>query len=135
MLTIGELLTGLNDATAALLSDLDGLTDRDARQPSLLPGWSCGHVLTHLARNAEGGTRLLIWARTGEPSYEYPSVAARAQAIEAGAARPAQELAGDVQRTATALQQAAAAMPPDAWQHQITWTTGQQTEAGQSGGR
>jgi maleylpyruvate isomerase len=128
--TIAELLTDLDDATAALLRDLDGLTDHDAREKSLLPGWSRGHVLTHLARNAEGGTRLLIWARTGEPGYEYPSVAARAQAIEDGAGRPAQELAEDVQRTATALQQAAAAMPPDAWQHRVTWTTGQETGAG-----
>lgn len=130
MPTIAELLTGLDDATAALLSDLDSLTDREAREKSLLPGWSRGHVLTHLARNAEGGTRLLIWAQTGEASYEYPSVAARAQAIEDGAGRPAQELVEDVQRTAQALAQAAAAMPPDAWQHRITWTTGQESEAG-----
>lgn len=88
MPTIAELLTGLDDATAALLSDLDSLTDREAREKSLLPGWSRGHVLTHLARNAEGGTRLLIWAQTGEASYEYPSVAARAQAIEDGQAAP-----------------------------------------------
>ena len=130
MPTIAELLTGLDGATAALLSDLDGLTDQEARQPSLLPGWSRGHVLTHLARNAEGGTRLLTWARTGEPGYEYPSVAARAQAIEDGAGRPARELAEDVQRTAQALAQAAAAMPPDAWRHRVTWTTGHETEAG-----
>lgn len=129
MPAIGDVLTDLNHATAALLSDLAGLTDREAREPSLLPGWSRGHVLTHLARNAEGGTRLLIWARTGEPSYEYPSVAARAQAIENGAGRPAQELAEDVQRTATALQEAAAAMLLDAWQRRITWTTGHETEA------
>ena len=41
-------------------------------------------MLTHLARNADGGTRLLEWARTGVPSYEYESVAARAAAIEQG---------------------------------------------------
>ena len=35
VLAIAELLTDLDDATAALLSDLDGLTDRDARHPSL----------------------------------------------------------------------------------------------------
>jgi uncharacterized protein (TIGR03083 family) len=88
--TIPELLSELNDATAALITNLvtnlDGLTDPEAQAPSLLPGWTRGHVLTHLARNAEGGTRLLTWARTGEPSYEYPSVAARAQAIADGAA-------------------------------------------------
>ena len=31
-----------------------GLTDDAARAPSRLPGWTRGHVLTHLARNAEG---------------------------------------------------------------------------------
>jgi hypothetical protein len=51
-------------------------------------------------------------------------VAARAQAIDDGAARPAAELVDDVQRTAHALAEAAATMPPDAWRHKITWTTG-----------
>jgi maleylpyruvate isomerase len=128
--TIAELLTDLNEATAALVTNLDGLTDAQARELSLLPGWSRGHVLTHLARNAEGGTRLLAWARSGEPSYEYRSVAARAQAIEDGAGRAAAELVEDVRRTAHALAEAAAAMPPAAWQHKITWTTGQETPAG-----
>ncbi len=37
---IADLLIELNDATLALVSDLDGLTDAEAREPSLLPGWS-----------------------------------------------------------------------------------------------
>jgi maleylpyruvate isomerase len=129
VLAIAELLTDLNDATAALVTSLDGLTDAEAREPSRLPGWSRGHVLTHLARNAEGGTRLLTWARTGEPSYEYRSVAARAQAIEDGAGRPAAELVEDVKRTAHAMATAAKDMPREAWPHKISWTTGQQTPA------
>jgi hypothetical protein len=71
----------LNAATACLVEDIDGLGEDDVRGPSLLPGWTRGHVLTHLARNAEGGTRLLGWARTGIPSCEYESVTARAAAI------------------------------------------------------
>jgi maleylpyruvate isomerase len=127
---IAELLIDLDNATAALIGGLGGFTDAEARGPSLLPGWSRGHVLSHLARNAEGGTRLLTSARTGQPGYEYPSVAARAQAIEDGAGRPAAELVGDVDRTAAALATAAAAMPPDAWRHTVTWTTGHETPAG-----
>ncbi|MDF6040936.1 hypothetical protein LRD69_01875 [Streptomyces sp. JH14] len=38
---------------------------------------SRGHVLTHPARNADGGRRLLIRARTGAQTPEYPSPAAR----------------------------------------------------------
>jgi maleylpyruvate isomerase len=126
---IAEVLAEVDGATDGLVTGLQGLTDSEAREASLLPGWSRGHVLTHLARNAEGGTRLLVWARTGRPSYEYESVAARAQAIEDGAGRPARDLAKDVERTAEALREAAAAMPPEAWQHTITWTTGQETAA------
>jgi maleylpyruvate isomerase len=126
---VEEVLENLADATSGLIADASELTDADVRKPSLLPGWTRGHVLTHLARNAEGGARLLGWARTGVPSYEYPSVADRAAAIEAGAERPAAVLAADVRATALALADAAARMPPDAWRNLVTWTTGQQTAA------
>ena len=45
-------LESLADATAGLIMGVGGLTDADPREPSLLPGWTRGHVLTHLARNA-----------------------------------------------------------------------------------
>ena len=43
------------------------------RAPSLLPGWSRGHVVTHLARNADGLCRLLHGAETDQPKYMYAS--------------------------------------------------------------
>jgi maleylpyruvate isomerase len=116
-------------ATAALLAAIDGLSDADVRAPSLLPGWTRGHVLAHLARNAEGGTRLLRWARTGVASYEYESLAARAAAIEAGAGRGAGELAGDVRVTSEALAAEAVLVPPGGWQRMVRWTAGQETPA------
>lgn len=33
------------------------VTDPIARKPSLLPGWTVGHVVTHLARNVEAMCR------------------------------------------------------------------------------
>ena len=129
MRSIEDVLEGLTEATAGLIGDVGRLTDADLREPSLLPGWTRGHVLTHLARNAEGGARLLGWARTGIPSYEYPSVAARAAAIEEGVGRPAAVLVADVRTTAAELAEAAAQMPPGAWQNLVTWITGQQTPA------
>lgn len=86
-------------------------------------------MLTHLARNAEGGTRLLGWARTGVPSYEYESVAARAAAIEQGAGRPAATLIADVHSTADGFFAAADGMPAQAWRRKVRWTTGQETDA------
>lgn len=129
MKPVEQILPELGAATGALLDGIGGLTDAGARGPSLLPGWTRGHVLTHLARNAEGGTRLLGWARTGIPSYEYESVTARAEAIEEGAGRPALVLVADVSAACAGFAEAASLMPPDAWQHVVTWTTGHQTEA------
>ena len=129
MQPVEELLQELSAATDTLVDGIGGLTDDRARGPSLLPGWTRGHVLTHLARNAEGGTRLLGWARTGVASYEYPSVAARADAIEDGAGRRAVVLLADVSAASAAFAEAAAVMPADAWQNTVTWTTGQQSPA------
>jgi maleylpyruvate isomerase len=111
-------------ATDALLATAARLDDADVRAPSLLPGWSRGHVLTHVARNADGGTRLLTWARTGVPSYEYPSPEARAAEIEAGAGRPAGELVEDVRQSAGRFAGACARMPDEAWERTVQWTTG-----------
>ena len=124
-----NVLADLESATRRLLDEMAGLSDAAARQPSLLPGWSRGHVLTHLARNAEGSTRLLTWARTGVPGYEYESAEARAAEIEAGAGRPAEVLIEDVRQTAAALEQAAAGMPPQAWRRVVRYTGGQERPA------
>ena len=127
--TPGGYLLQLQPATADLVRAIGGLSDEDIRAPSPLPGWTRGHVLTHLARNAEAGTRLLDWARTGVPGYEYQSVAARAAAIEQGAGRPAAALAADVRRTADGFSAAADGMPAQAWQRTVRWTTGHEADA------
>src|ERR1700722_3993211 len=112
--SVDDVLDQLAEATTGLTAGISELTDAEAREPSLLPNWTRGHVLTHLARNSEGGTRLLRWALTGVPSYEYPSVEDRATAIEAGAGRPAAVLIADVRATAEAPADAAAKPPPAA---------------------
>src|ERR1700690_838635 len=124
-----DVLAALESATGRLLDGVASLSDAAATQPSLLPGWSRGHVLTHLARNAEGSTRLLTWARTGVPSYEYESTEARAAEIEAGAGRPVKVLMEDVRRPAAALEEAAADMPPQAWRRVVRYTGGQERSA------
>jgi maleylpyruvate isomerase len=116
-------------ATECLLAAVTGLGDEDMRAPSLLPGWTRGHVLTHVARNAEGGTRLLTWARTGVPAAEYRSLAARAADIEAGAGRSAAELIDDVRAGARGFAAEYAMMPDAAWRHVVQWTAGQRHPA------
>jgi maleylpyruvate isomerase len=125
----GKLLDQITAATEYLLTTVTGLGDEDMRAPSLLPDWTRGHVLTHLARNADGGTRLLTWARTGIPAAEYPSLAARAAQIEAGAGRGAAELIDDVRASAERFAAEYAMMPAEAWQHVVQWTAGQRHPA------
>jgi maleylpyruvate isomerase len=99
-----------------LFAAIDGLADDAARRPSRLPGWSVGHVLTHLARNADSVTRRLAGAARGEVVDQYAGgPAGREAEIEAGAARPAAELVADVRESALACERAAAELPDDAW--------------------
>ena len=93
----------IDAATGRLLDTLAGLTDAQARQPSSLPGWSRGHLITHVARNADGMCNLLHWARTGEPRPMYREPDGRAADIEAGSGRPAAELARDVADSRSSL--------------------------------
>src|SRR5689334_7238099 len=81
-------LDGAVAAHRALVDALDGLDDATARRPSLLPGWSVGHVLAHLARNAEGMTGMLAAAARGDVAAQYPGGAAQREGdIGAGAGR------------------------------------------------
>ncbi len=93
-------LADLEMATRRLLATAALLTDAQVREPSRLPGWTRGHVLTHLARNADGCCNLLAWARTGTETPMYPSEAARDAAIAAGAGRRAADIAADARDSA-----------------------------------
>jgi maleylpyruvate isomerase len=87
---IRDRITNLSAAHDLLLSSLHDLTDEQCRQPSRLPDWTRGHVLTHLARNAEALNRLATGLVSGVPGVMYPDgPAGRNADIEAGSARPA----------------------------------------------
>ena len=74
-------------STRRLLATVDAMDVPDLRAPSLLPGWTRLHVLSHVARNADGMRNRLLMARTGRPVAQYPSMALRAADIETGALR------------------------------------------------
>ena len=103
----------LADVTDRLLDDVRRLDDEAVRAPSLLPGWTRGHVVTHVARNADAVCRLLHWARTGEETAMYPSREARDAEIEDGARRSASELEADVESSAERLLAGLADLPGD----------------------
>ena len=116
---VSHSLDRLAASTDRVLATATALSDPQAREASLLPDWSRGHVLTHIARNADGMVNLLRWARTGTQTPMYASAESRAADIEAGAGRPAADLALDVRESAAALAAEAASMPDDAWTAQV----------------
>ena len=101
-----ELLEAVRTSTAALVTALqDGSwSDADVRAPSLLPGWSRGHVLTHIARNADGIAVTLEGALRGEDVPRYPhGMAGRNADIEDGSGRSPEALIEDVGTSAARL--------------------------------
>jgi maleylpyruvate isomerase len=108
-------IQAVEDATAHLLRTIDGLTDEQARGDSLLRGWTRGHVLTHIARNADALINLTVWARTGIRTPMYPSREVRAETIQAQSGRPAAELAVDIVESHERLMIAVNDMTDDDW--------------------
>ncbi len=107
---------GAAAAHRSVVAALWELTDEQVARESLLPGWTVGHVATHIARNAEGLQRMIEAAMRSEVGEMYPGGSGqRTSDIEAGAHRPAEQLAADVRDTAASLESAWAAMTDEAW--------------------
>ncbi|MEV6771066.1 maleylpyruvate isomerase family mycothiol-dependent enzyme [Nocardia sp. NPDC051030] len=103
-------------ATTRLLDAVGALRDADLVDPSLLPGWTRGHVLAHLSRNADSLVNLLLWARTGIETPQYASDFLREADIEAGAPRPLREQLEDLTAASERWLALARVMPADRWQ-------------------
>ena len=106
------------------LDDLVGDEGADPAVPSALPGWTRGHVLTHVARNADSFVRVLRAGERGEAVAQYEGgPPARNAAIEDGAGRDWLTLVDDVAQSASALEQTFAG--------QTVWT-GSYTTSGET---
>jgi maleylpyruvate isomerase len=108
------LLDEVDRATARLLATAEAV-EPDPAVPSGLPGWTRGHVLTHVARNADSLVNLLTWARTGEVIPQYPSREHRDAGIAAGAGRPWAALVDDVRTSAAGFARAARELTAEHW--------------------
>ncbi|MFJ6700577.1 maleylpyruvate isomerase family mycothiol-dependent enzyme [Streptomyces sp. NPDC091272] len=118
------LLPLLRTSVDRLLSTAAALSDGDVRAPSLLPGWTRAHVLTHLARSADSRSRLLAAARTGADLPQYADEDQREREIEQGAGRPAGVLLDDLGTSLRRFLSAAADHPHRAWEVPVRWLGG-----------
>jgi maleylpyruvate isomerase len=109
-------LEGCRASHRRLFATLEGFDAESARRPSRLPDWSVGHVLSHLARNADSHVRMLQAAASGQAVEQYAGGwDQRVADIEAGSGRPTGDLVEDVRSSAVRLEDAWDATPADVW--------------------
>jgi maleylpyruvate isomerase len=99
---------------------LERLDAEASRAPSLLPGWSRAHLVTHLARNADAQRGMLEGALRGEVVQMYPGGAEQRQRdIDAGANRSVDELVDDYRTSAERLERTWDLMDHEAWARSV----------------
>lgn len=96
-------LVSVREATERLLTAAAKLDNAAVAEPSRLPGWTRGHVLAHIARNADAIVNVLA----GRPMYA--SAEARDSDIERDAPRPLAEQLADVRASGERFQEVSAA--------------------------
>ncbi|MET9733703.1 maleylpyruvate isomerase family mycothiol-dependent enzyme [Streptomyces sp. NPDC006458] len=109
-------LACLQNATERLLIAVAKMDNAAVTEPSRLPGWSRGHVLAHLARNADA----LVNVFAGLPMYA--SAEARDTDIERDAPRPLDVQITDVRESAARFQ--AATDEPGDWSRTVELRNG-----------
>ncbi|WP_431988924.1 maleylpyruvate isomerase family mycothiol-dependent enzyme [Streptomyces parvulus] len=109
-------LASVRDATGRLLTAVGKLDNASVTESSRLPGWTRGHVLAHLARNADA----LVNVLAGRPMYV--SGEARDADIERDAPRPLDDQLADVRESAARFQ-ATGAAPAD-WSRTVELRNG-----------
>ncbi len=106
---INRQVEGLAASHQLLLERLGDLSDEMVSRSSLLPDWTVGHVLAHIAQQGDSITRLFLAAELGEVVDQYEGgFAARVAAIDGAASRSAAEHVSDVRRSIYALEGAIA---------------------------
>ncbi|MFI7351071.1 maleylpyruvate isomerase family mycothiol-dependent enzyme [Streptomyces sp. NPDC049936] len=108
---------------------LTGAADAALDEPSALPGWTRGHVVAHVAANADALGNLVHWAATGEETPMYASPGDRAAGIEKGALLSAAELRAWLRDSARRLESAMDALGAGQWRAPVVTAQGRTVPA------
>ena len=117
--------------TGLLMRTAAGLDDDSIRGASLCEGWTRAHVLSHIARNADGLGNLASWAVTGTPRAMYEAPEARDADIVAGSTRGAQEIFTDLEDSAARFAAAATGLAGAPEQAEVEMRGGRTVLGGQ----
>lgn len=122
-----EALAAGRESEARMQDTIAPLDDATMTRPSLLPGWTVAHLLTHLARNADSHWRRTRAAIEGVVVDQYPGgLEGRSAEIEAGAGRRADAVIADVGSASGRLLDAWSDVPIYAWSNITRDATGRE---------
>lgn len=108
---------------------LQRVTDPHLDGPTLLPHWSCRHLIAHVAANADALGNLVHWAATGEERPMYVSAEQRNADIESGSAKDLADLRSWVVSSAGRLRDGLAGLNDQQWQHRVRTAQGREVPA------
>ncbi len=111
----------------ALLASLAPLTDDDFRAPSLLPRYSRGHVVTHLANKTSAHVLVFGGPAAGEVRQLHPDGYDPDLAADRGAGRPAAELRSDLAQRLELLEATWDALDEHLWVSEGSMAAGPRT--------
>jgi maleylpyruvate isomerase len=112
-----------------LVAALAPLSDDDLRSPSLLPGYSRGHVVAHLTNKTKAHVWLFGGPSAGEIRRLHPDGYDADLAAGAGAGRSAVELRSDLKHWFEQLDAAWQSLDEALWDRQGIMTAGPRTMA------
>lgn len=120
-----EAFASVAEATRRFTDSVSALSDDQVGDATLIPPWTRGHVITHIARAADSYGRLLAGAIEGVEAPQYPSMQFRADQIEAGARRTVPELVADVIDSSARFEEMMRTLPDAAWQAKVRMRPGE----------
>lgn len=120
-----DLVDAVERSQESIETFVAGISDAQLAEPSSLSGWTRGHLLAHISRNAGGVYRLVHGVISDEPSEMYPGgQEARNSLIEEGAYRPIALAAADLAYSGRRLIAELRALPTDKLTTTMPWRTG-----------
>lgn len=117
-------LSGLEASGTAVIRTVDALGAEELAAPSLLPGWTRGHVVAHIALNGVALAGVMQAVLREEPVAMYESNEKRDADIDDLAAAGQAEVFDQLLASTTLFNEAALAMDEDAWHGSFCRTPG-----------
>ncbi|MFD4610271.1 maleylpyruvate isomerase N-terminal domain-containing protein [Streptomyces sp. NPDC058440] len=115
--------------TELMLDAVAGLDEAGFSAPSVLPEWTRGHLVAHVAANADALCNLVHWAATGEETPMYASAEERAAGIAKGPALSADQLRSWLTTSAHRLAEGLDGLTGEQWQQRVVTAQGRTVPA------